>query len=240
MYNPKYPYKELTRNTGTDGKRLYATPDGKRVPSVTTILSATQPEEKKKILKEWQQRVGVERAQAITTDAANRGTKMHAYLENYVKGEPFPEPPKNIFHLPAHRMAKTIIDQGLVNVNEVWGTEVPVYFPGVYAGTTDLVGVHNNNEAIMDHKQSNRVKKAEWIDDYKIQLAAYAEAHNEVHGTKINKGVVFMAVKPQIDESTGNLLSDPIYQEFIIEGADFDYWRKEWWKRVEQYYLINS
>lgn len=240
MYNPKFPYAELTRNTGADGKRLYATPDGKRVPSVTTILSATQPEEKKKILKEWQQRVGVEKAQQITTEAANRGTKMHKYLEDYVRDGILAQPPKNIFHLPSHVMAQTIVDKGLVNVDEVWGTEVPVYFPGVYAGTTDLAGVHTGDEAIMDHKQSNRVKKAEWIDDYKIQLAAYAEAHNEVYGTNIKKGVVFMAVKPKVNEATGEILSDPIYQEFVVEGADFEFWRKEWWKRVEQYYLINS
>lgn len=239
MYNPKYPYSEIKRES-VDGKRLYATPDGKRVPSVTTILSATQPEEKKKIIKEWQQRVGVEKAQAITTEAANRGTKMHTYLENYVKDGVLAEAPKNVFHLPSYVMAETIITRGLVNVDEVWGTEVPVYFPGIYAGTTDLAGVHAGNESIMDHKQSNRVKKAEWIDDYKIQLAAYAEAHNEVYGTKIRKGVVFMAVKPKMNEQTMEILEPPVYQEFVVEGADFEYWRKEWWKRVEQYYLINS
>ena len=239
MYNPKFPYKEIKRES-VDGKRLYATPDGKRVPSVTTILSATQPEEKKQIIREWQKRVGVEKAQAITTEAANRGTKMHKYLEDYVKDGILAEAPKNVFHLPSHVMAATIIDRGLVNVNEVWGTEVPVYFPGIYAGTTDLAGVHSGDESIMDHKQSNRIKRVEWIDDYKIQLAAYAEAHNELWGTKINKGVVFMAVKPKMNEQTMEILEPPVYQEFIVEGADFEFWRKEWWKRVEAYYLLNT
>jgi genome maintenance exonuclease 1 len=122
-------------------------------------------------------------------------------------------------------MAQSIITQGLVKCNEYWGTEVPLYFPKVYAGTTDLVGVHDNSPAIMDHKQSNKLKKREWIDDYFIQLAAYANAHNEVHGTDIRKGVIFMCT------------ADNVYQEFIIEGTEFDMWTDKWFKRVEQYYM---
>ena len=110
-----------------------------------------------------------------------------------------------------------------------------MYFPSIYAGTTDCVGVHNGVDAIMDFKQSNKPKKVEWIEDYKLQLCAYAEAHNEVYGTKIRKGVVLMAVKPAVDEM-GNLKEEPLYQEFVVEGDDFEHWRQQWWKRVEQYY----
>jgi genome maintenance exonuclease 1 len=77
----------------------------------------------------------------------------------------------------------------------------------------------------MDHKQTNRLKKREWIEDYLVQLAAYAAAHNEVHGTNIRKGVIFMCS------------ADNVYQEFIIEGAEFDSYTYKWFDRVEKYYL---
>jgi len=135
-------------------------------------------------------------------------------------------------------MAETIIAKGLPNVDELWGVEVPVYFPKTYAGTTDGVGIHNGVESIIDYKQTNKPKKENWIEDYKIQLAAYAIAHNEVYKTNIRKGVVLMAVKPEIDEM-GNVLTTPEYQEFVLEPEDFDYWEQQWWKRLEQYYTIN-
>jgi len=161
---------------------------------------------------------------------------MHTYLENYCIDGSIKERGKNPFSWQAHAMAQTVIKQGLCNVNEVWGVEVPMYFPGIYAGTTDCVGVHSGDDAIMDFKQSNKPKKVEWIEDYKLQLCAYAEAHNEVYGTKIRKGVVLMAVKPAVDEM-GHLKEEPLYQEFIVEGDDFEHWRQQWWKRVEQYYI---
>lgn len=235
MITNKFDYTPINRET-VEGKRLYATPDGKKVPSVTTILSATVPEEKKRVLKEWRDRVGHEQAQKITTEAAARGTRMHTFLENYIKEGVLAEKPANPFSWASHAMAQTIITNGLKNIDEYWGVEIPVYFPGIYAGTTDLAGVHTGSEAIMDHKQSNQWKREDWIDDYKIQLAAYAEAHNEVHGTKINKGVVFMAVKPKMNEQTMEIIEPPKYQEFVVEGAEFDKWRKVWWDRVEQYY----
>ena len=224
MYNPnKFKYEPIKRIDTPEGRR-YATPDGQKLPSVTTILSATTPKEKIEKLNEWRNRVGHKQAQAITTEAAGRGTRMHKWVEDYIKTGQLGQPGSNPYSIQSHKMAQSIITQGLVNCNEYWGTEVPLYFPGVYAGTTDLVGVHNNAEAIMDHKQTNKPKKREWIDDYFIQLAAYATAHNEVHGTKIRKGVIFMC-------SAANE-----YQEFIIEGSEFDSWVDKWYRRLEQYY----
>ena len=81
MYTLKFNYHILSRSS-EGGKRLYATPDGKKVPSVTTVLEKTKPEEKKQALNEWRKRVGVDRAQAITTEAANRGTRMHRSEEH--------------------------------------------------------------------------------------------------------------------------------------------------------------
>ena len=207
-----------------DGKRRYATPDGEKLPSVTTVLEATKSEESKKALQEWRKRVGHQKAQEITTEAAGRGTRMHKWLENYVKTGATGEPGSNPYSLQSHQMAQSIIQKGMHKCTEYWGTEVPLYFPKVYAGTTDLVGTHDGAEAIMDHKQTNKPKKREWIEDYFVQLAAYANAHNEVHGTKIRKGVIFMC-------SAANE-----YQEFIIEGEEFDKWSNRWFERLDKYY----
>jgi genome maintenance exonuclease 1 len=225
MYNPnKYNYQPMQR-VEIDGKRRYLTPDGEKLPSVTTILDATKSEESKQALNNWRKRVGFQKAQEITTEAAGRGTRMHKWLENYIKNGETGDPGSNPYSIQSHMMANSIIKQGLVNCNEFWGTEVGLYFPQIYAGTTDLCGIHNGSEAIMDHKQTNKPKKREWIDDYFVQLAAYANAHNEVHGTNIRKGVIFMC------DPTG------LYQEFIIEGIEFDSYTNLWFKRVEQYYL---
>jgi genome maintenance exonuclease 1 len=224
IYIPnKFPYKELKRET-LNGSRKYITPDGFALPSVTTILDATKSEEKKQALYEWRKRVGEEKAKQITTEAAGRGTRMHKWLENHVKTGKTGEPGTNPYSVQSHQMAHTIIEKGLSNCQEFWGTEVSLYFPEVYAGTTDLVGIHDNGEAIMDHKQTNKPKKREWIDDYFLQLAAYALAHNEVYGTKIRKGVIFMC-------SAANE-----YQEFIVEGKEFDNYTTLWYSRLDQYY----
>jgi genome maintenance exonuclease 1 len=222
-----------------DGKRFYATSDGNKLPSVTTILDRTKSEESKKALNQWRARVGAEKAQQITTEAANRGTRMHTYLERYIKEGAIPERGSNPYAWPSHLMANTIVEHGLKNVSEFWGIEVPLYFPKVYAGTTDGAGIHLNEESILDYKQTNKPKKREWIDDYFTQLCAYAEAHNEVYGTRIRKGVVLMCVKPDLD-ANHNIIGEPKYQEFVLEGAEFDKYRDLWWRRVEQFYLLNT
>jgi genome maintenance exonuclease 1 len=234
LYNPKFNYTPVPR-VEINGKRFYATPDGNKLPSVTTILDKTKPAEKMKALQEWRRRVGEQKAQQITTEAANRGTRMHTYLEHYVNNGVHQDRGTNPFGWPSHAMAERVIQQGLTKVTEFWGTEVPLYFPRIYAGTTDCVGLHEGAEAIMDFKQTNRPKKTEWIEDYFLQLAAYAEAHNEVYGTKIRRGVILMCAKPEIDDR-GNVVTEPQYQEWIIEGKEFEHWCQRWWARVEQYY----
>jgi genome maintenance exonuclease 1 len=239
LYNPKFNYTPVPR-VEVNGKRFYATPDGNKLPSVTTILDRTKPAEKVQALNEWRKRVGTERAQQITTEAANRGTRMHSYLEHYVKHGELKDRGTNPFSWASHAMAETVVNQGILNrVNEFWGYEVPLYFPAVYAGTTDAAGVHLNDESILDYKQTNKPKKIEWIEDYFLQLCAYAEAHNELHGTKIKKGVILMCVKPETD-AMGNVLTKPEYQEFVLEGANFEKYRTLWWRRVEQFYLLNT
>ena len=238
MLKQKYDYQPLSR-TSEDGRRLYQTPDGSRVPSVTTVLEKTKPEEARRGLQQWRNRVGHQQAQQITTEAANRGTKMHTYLERYILEGAAPERSKNPFSWASEHMAEVVIAQGLNDrVTEFWGVEIPVYFPGIYAGTTDGAGIHQGAESILDYKQTNRPKKREWIGDYFLQLAAYALAHNEVHGSTIRKGVILMCVRPEQDAQL-NIVSVPQYQEFILEGAEFDHYANEWWKRLELYYLTS-
>jgi len=235
MIKSPYNYTPISRTT-IDGKRHYALPDGSAVPSVTTILDRTKSEESKAALENWRRAIGHERAQAITTEAANRGTRMHSYLEAYILNDDMKPLPTNPYAHPSWFMAAEVILNGLQRVDEFWGSEVPVYYSGLYAGTTDCVGVHQGAAAIIDFKQSNKVKKREHIGDYFIQLAAYAAAHNETHGTAINKGVIMMAVQPKLQED--QTYSTPQYLEFVIEGDEFTHWHNEWMKRVEQYYLM--
>jgi len=222
----KYNYTPINRES-VEGKRLYATPDGSKVPSVTTILDKTKPLEAKLALANWRKAVGEKKAQEITTEAANRGTRMHTYLEYYIKGQPLKESVTNPFAQQSLDMAQIVIKEGLSKVNEIWGCEVPLYFPGLYAGTTDCVGVHEGTESILDFKQTNKPKKIEYIDDYFLQLTAYALAHNEVHKTNIRKGVILMCSK------------DYQYQEFLIKPEDFNMWTDRWCDRVDQYYREN-
>tara|TARA_S200000501_G_scaffold242302_1_gene227004 strand:+ start:1446 stop:2123 length:678 start_codon:yes stop_codon:yes gene_type:complete len=223
MITEQYDYGSLKRKS-VDGRRLYTTPDGLAVPSVTTILDKTKPEESKKALREWKKRVGEKKAAEITKEAAGRGTRMHKWLEDYVTTGETGDPGSNPYSQQSHKMAHIIIEQGLSNASEYWGTEVPLYFPQVYAGTTDCLGVYNGKPAILDFKQTNKPKKTEWIADYFMQLCAYANAHNEVHGTDIKQGVILMCSK------------DFQYQTWTIEGEDFEEYSRQWWSRVGEYY----
>jgi hypothetical protein len=223
MITERYDYGSLRRKS-VDGRRMYSTPDGLAVPSVTTILDKTKPEQAKKALREWKKRVGETKAAEITKEAAGRGTRMHAWLEQYVKEDRIDEPGSNPYSQQSHKMANIIVEQGLDKMEECWGTEVPLYFPQVYAGTTDCLGVYNGKAAIIDFKQTNKPKKTEWIGDYFMQLCAYAAAHNEVHGTDIQQGVILMCSK------------DFQYQTWTIEGEDFEEYSRQWWTRVGEYY----
>lgn len=224
----KYDYKTISRQE-INGKRLYATPDGNAVASVTTILDATKD---KTHLIAWRKRVGEIKAKEITTEAAGVGTRMHKYLEDYIDTAEWPSPGGNPFAIKAHRMAEQIRENALTHVDEIWGSEVNLYMPNMYAGTTDLVGQYKGNPAIMDFKQTNKPKKVEWIEDYFLQLVAYAEAHNEIYGTNIREGHVFMCSRG--DDPC--ILGGETYQQFDLWPHEYDEWRNEWYNRVYKYY----
>ena len=219
----KIQYKNCKQvNDPVTRKRVYLTPDGESLPSVTTILSATKDMTH---LNEWKDRVGHAKAQQITTEAAGVGTAMHANLERFVVGEQR-QPGNNPVHVQANKMADVIINNGLSKVNEIWAMEQSLYFPGLFSGTTDLVGVHDSEPAVMDYKQTNKPKKAEWVEDYYLQLMAYILAHNEVYVTDIKKGVIFMCSRAFE------------YQEFTLHPADFNKWQDAWLSKVEEYYSL--
>lgn len=225
MITNKYDYTICSREY-LKGERKYVTPDGSKLSSVTTILNATKTQEQKQALIDWKKRVGEVKAQEITTEAAGRGTRMHTFLENYIKNDELKNPGTNPFSIQSHKMAQLIIDNAFPNINESWGVEVSLYYPELYAGTTDYSGVWKGKPAIMDFKQSNKPKIKEWIGDYFMQTAAYSAAHNEIYGTDINTGVVLICT------------ADYQYQEFVIEDDEFEYWTNQWYDRVAQYYNV--
>ena len=215
----KFKYPTSTRAL-INGKRHYDI-TGQKLPSVTTILSATQSEEKKQSLANWKARMGAQYADRIRDTSAMRGTAMHRYLEAYIDGTGHKDLTK--LGIQAETMAKKVIESGLRDLEEVWGQEVTLYYPGLYAGATDVVGIYDGQPAIIDFKQSNKPKRREWIEDYFEQLGAYCMAHNYVYGTKIQSGVILMCTK------------DFLFQKFEVSGREFVRYQHAFLKKVDQY-----
>jgi genome maintenance exonuclease 1 len=220
IWNKKFIYPSSSRSL-VDGKRHYDIVNEK-LPSVTTILQATQSEEKQKSLAAWRARMGAQRADRVKDIAALRGTSMHTYLEGYIKGERHLD--LTALGKEAGRMADVVIRSGLGDLGEVWGTEVTLYYPGLYAGQTDVVGIYNGRESIIDFKQTNKPKQREWIDDYFTQLAAYAMAHNTIYGTNIQQGVILMCSK------------DGFFQKFEVSDKEFQGYMHLFLQKVDYYY----
>jgi genome maintenance exonuclease 1 len=222
----RYVYSKLTREeSGTDGRK-YIDPQGARLASVTTILDKTKSEETKRALAAWRRSIGDKKAAEITKEAAFRGTMMHSFLETYVK-EGSVSVGTNFFHQQSYKMANVIIEQYLNPfLDEAWGLEASLYFPGIYAGTTDMVGVYQGQPSIIDFKQSNKVKGDDRVIDYKLQLCAYICAHNIVHGTDIKQGVILMCTKDL----------EPLH--WVLSGQELEDFTQQWWDRVAQYYGV--
>ena len=222
--NSSYRYPKTVREM-VEGQRHYIL-NNEKLPSVTTVLKHTESAEKRESLAAWRERVGEAEATRIVDSAGARGTAMHKILEKYILGEGYLD--ETTVGKEAHNMATQVINSGLSNITEYYGTECTLYYPGLYAGQTDLVAIHKGEDAIIDFKQTNKPKKREWIEDYCLQLAAYAMAHNFIYKTKITKGVVMMCSK------------DNYYQEFVIEGAEFQKYKHNFLRRVDEYYKNRS
>jgi len=221
IWNKKFKYPTSTRAL-INGKRHYDVGTNEKLPSVTTILQATQSEEKRKKLAEWRERQGAQRADRIKDIAGLRGTSMHSYLEGYIKNERHLD--LTSIGQEAGRMAQKVIESGLGDLEEVWGTEVTLYYPGLYAGATDVVGIYDGRESIVDFKQTNKPKQREWIGDYFTQLAAYAMAHNHIYDTQIQQGVILMCSK------------DGFFQKFVVSDKEFKEYKYTFLEKVDQYY----
>ena len=220
-HNNKFIYPKSMREV-INGKRHYNINEKEKLPSVTTIISSTQSADKTASLAAWRVRVGEDQAARIVDTAGARGTAMHKILEKYILKDGYID--LTTVGREAHNMAIRVIEQGLCNVTEYYGLEATLYYPGLYAGATDMIAIHKGDEAIIDFKQTNKPKRREWIEDYCLQLAAYAMAHNFIYKTKITKGVIMMCSK------------DNFYQEFIIQGLEFRKYMHMFLKKVDQYY----
>jgi len=217
--NNKYTYVQGTRFMD-HGARNYDVA-GQRLPSVTTILGKTKDQ---KFLQDWKKKVGEKEAERIKTSSAARGTSMHKYLENYVLGKGYED--LTDLGQETKRMAEKVIEVGLAPVSEYYGSEVTLYYPGLYAGSTDLVGIHNGKETVIDFKQANRPKREEWIGDYKLQAGAYAMAHDQVHGSNIEQCVIMVCTP------------DLYYQEFKIDGHNLRKAKHDFLRRLDEYYEL--
>ena len=217
----KIPYKKLKRTT-IEGKRYYVGEGTKPVPSVTTILSATKD---MTALNAWKKRVGATEAQRIVTESANLGTVTHKHLECYIEGVDRPAGSNQVYQ-QAKQLSDIIIEKGMCHIDEVWGMEEGLCFPNLYAGTADMICTYKGQPVIGDYKTSRKVKKREWVDDYFMQCAAYALAHNEVYGTDIQAGLILIV------SHSGE------YQQFFVEKDEFKKYTNLWLDKVEQYYKI--
>ena len=221
LWNKKYTYSNLQKVTDRSGERHYSL-DGEKVPSVTTILDKTKSQKAKDSLNAWRERVGYSEASRISRESTLRGDKMHKYLEDALHGEQSLD--FEIFNDEEKKMSEVIINQGLnKKLDEIWGCETPLYYPNSHAGTTDLCGIYDNEESIIDFKSSTKTKKREWITDYFLQTCAYALAHNLQHDTNITQGVILMCT-PNLE-----------FQEFIIKGNEFLWYQKKFMERVDKY-----
>jgi ATP-dependent exoDNAse (exonuclease V) beta subunit len=219
----KYEYPTSTR-AAIDGLRHYNI-DGSsdKLPSVTTVLGQTQTSDKAASLQRWRDKVGNETARKITQEAAARGTSMHLYLEKYCLGEGYLDM-TDVGNVAKH-MAEKIVDKGIDNrLTEIYGNEAVLYYPGLYAGSCDLIGELDGQITIIDFKQTNKPKQREWIGDYFLQMAAYGMAHDAVYDTAIEKGVILMCSK------------DLYYQEFVIEGQEYRNAKHGFLRRLDQFY----
>ena len=220
-HNDKYNYiigKQITDHES--GTRVYEV-NNDRLPSVTTILGATKNQQ---FLKEWKAKVGEAEADRIKNLSSKRGTSMHKFLESYITGIGYDDLTE--LGQAAKPMAQKVIEVGLAPVEEYYGSEVTLHYPGLYAGSTDLVCLHNGYETIVDFKQANRPKKKEWIEDYYLQIAAYAMAHDYVYGSTIRQGVIMVCTP------------DLYYQEFRIQDAELRQWKHKFLKRLDMYHEL--
>ena len=217
--NKKYKYIHGPSTT-EHGSRTYEI-NGARLPSVTTILAKTKDQT---YIKRWYEKKGYEEAERIKNLSSKRGTAMHRFIEKHIQGRGYND--LTDVGVQAKPMAEKIIEVGLPPITEYYGSEITLYYPGLYAGATDLICLHSDMETIVDFKQANQPKQRDWIDDYYMQIAAYAMAHDYVHGSKIQQGIIMICTP------------DCYYQEFKFQDSDLRREKHNFLKRLNEYYEL--
>lgn len=216
-------YKTLT-TVDLEGKRFYQISDEVLYPSITTVLGLTASEEKKQALENWRNWLGKDKAKSVSEEAARRGTSVHLLIEKFLGGESTDDV------AGVEQKDRAMFNSLKINlkkVGKISGQEVALYsdYLGV-AGRCDLVAEFEGELAIVDYKTSTNPKAKDKIDDYWLQTAFYALAHNEMFNTNITKLVIMMAVerglpilyKKQIDEKLVDQLCDRI-EKFYAEQS---------------------
>ena len=187
VYCPPKEIPKIESQTFPDGKRYYVTPDGKKLPSVTTVVGA----QKKEAIMAWRRRVGDEVANKISRQATSRGTNMHTLCEYYLNNEP--KPPGTV--MPDAKEMFISIKPLLNKINNIHYQEVGLWSAQLgLAGRVDCIGEYEGKLSVIDFKTSKKIKKREDILDYFWQCTAYALMYEELVGTPIDDLIIIMAV----------------------------------------------
>jgi genome maintenance exonuclease 1 len=180
---PKIEMKRVTDEQ--TGKRLYTTPEGKRYPSVTTVLSQHSAAG----IQAWRARVGEAEANRISSYAAKRGTRIHALCESFLKNEPV------VIENPVHREMFESLKPELEKIDNVRALEHGLYSNYLrLAGTVDCIADYRGRPCVIDFKTSRKLKNRDQIQSYFMQTSAYAIMAEERHGLSIPWMVILIMV----------------------------------------------
>jgi len=173
----------------SDRGRLYVAPNGKKLPSVTTVLGWF----KKDSLIEWRKKVGEEEANRISSKAARRGLRLHKVCENFLNNEEdFFGENTDIGTIDLFNNIRPFLEE---NVTDIHALETPLYSEHLgVAGTVDCIAKWNGKLSVIDFKTANKAKREDWIHDYFMQCACYAVMFEERTGIPVSQLVVLIAV----------------------------------------------
>jgi genome maintenance exonuclease 1 len=185
-YCPPKVLADLKSQTFPDGKRYYTTPDGVKLPSVTTVIGAKG----KQAIMEWRKRVGEEEANRVSKKASSRGTNVHTLCERYLNNEPLG------MIMPDALEMFLALKPYLNRINNIHYQECALWSLKLgMAGRVDCIAEFDGILSVIDFKTSKRVKKKEDIDSYFAQCVAYACMYEELIGQGIDQIVIIMAVE---------------------------------------------
>lgn len=211
-YCPPMAIPKIESQTFPDGKRYYVTPDGKKLPSVTTVLGA----QKKAAIMAWRKRVGEEVANKISRQATSRGTNMHTLCEYYLNNEP--KPPGTV--MPDAKEMFIAVKPYLNKINNIHYQEVGLWSAQLgLAGRVDCIGEYEGVLSVIDFKTSKRIKGRDDILDYFWQCTAYALMYEELTGQAIHELVIIMAVENEQPLIFKEKTADHI--EGLVKAIDF-------------------